>query len=428
MSEQSAAQPVWRSWLIIFISGGGALLSFLGGALAITTAGVGLATARIPGLQSQTLFNLAWASWLVGIFCIPAFVFSLREIRGKPLKTTGTRWYFLAASAGMVAWAAIVLIFKPVETSQLSLVFLPPLVVVATVLPLWWYLETGRRGLSLPSPSTGWGVISFSLIVTLPVILILELIVLVVALIVAGAYLSAQPGFTEMFTALQRMLSSPGFDFNSLAPLLENLSRQPAVLVGALVMISGIIPLLEEMFKPLAVWLLAGDRLTPAQGFYAGMLSGASFALWENLTALSTAGDGSGTAILAARVGTGLLHIVTAGMVSWGLASAWQSRRHIGRLIGAYLLAVLLHGLWNAAGLFTGIGPMLQVPVAAGSVAQTLETAALGVLIALVFINLLILLVANARLRPKPVNALVLEPSQVPSGPNPVNPPDRKDQ
>ena len=55
-----------------------------------------------------------------------------------------------------------------------------------------------------------------------------------------------------------------------------------------------------------------------AQGFVAGMLSGACFALYENLTALSAAGSGNGTTILLARVGTGLLHIVTAGMVGWG--------------------------------------------------------------------------------------------------------------
>jgi len=411
--DTSAARPVWRSWLILVISGGGALLSFIGGVLFFTGGGVGMTTARIPGLQSLTLFNLAWVMWLVGFLCLPGVVFSLLDLRGRQVKFLLKSKYFLAASLGMLVWVGLAFIFKPVETSQLSYLILPPLILAVTVLPLWWYVETGRRGLTLPSPSQGWGVISFSLVVTLPVILTLELIVLAVVLLIGGFYISAQPGFSQQFAELQRMLTNPNFDARSLIPMFAGLLQQPTIIFGSLVVVSGVIPLIEEMFKPLAVWLLAGDRLTPSQGFVAGMLSGACFALWENLTAMSASGDGNGTAILVARVGTGLLHIVTAGMVSWGLASVWQSGHKTGRLIGAYLLAVSLHGLWNAAGMLTGIGPMLQVPVDPGSVTRALETLAVGVLIALVIVNLTILLVTNAWLQPKtqPVNAGELSPA-----------------
>jgi RsiW-degrading membrane proteinase PrsW (M82 family) len=169
-----------------------------------------------------------------------------------------------------------------------------------------------------------------------------------------------------------------------------------------------VIPLIEELFKPLAMWLLAGDRLTPAQGFYAGMLSGACFALWENLTAISASGDGTGTAIVIARVGTGLLHIVNAGLVSWGMTSFWQSRRYLGRMIGMYILAVTLHGLWNASGVLTGVAPVLQIPVEAAPLTQAVETGGIVVLVLLVFALLGVLLFANARLRSRPAVAEVL--------------------
>src|SRR3990170_3480456 len=353
MSEQPAS-PVWRSWLLLILSGGGALMSFIGAGLLFVGGAFGMATTAIPGFQAVTVFNLAWGVLLVGILCIPAAVFSLLEIRGKPIRWQPKPKYFYLASAGLLVWGLLVFLFKPVETSSLAWLLLPPLVLAVTVLPLWWYIETGRRGLSLPSPAQGWGVISFSLMLTVPIILILELVVLGVVLVVAGAYVSSQRDFASKLADLQRMLAKNNVDPKAVADLFSGMLQRPGVVFGLLVVAAGVIPLIEELFKPLAVWLLAGDHLTPAQGFYAGMISGACFALWENLTALSTAGDGSGTFILVARVGTGLLHIVTSGLVGWGLASFWQSRRHLGRMLGMYFLAVTLHGLWNTAGVVSG--------------------------------------------------------------------------
>jgi hypothetical protein len=152
------------------------------------------------------------------------------------------------------------------------------------------------------------------------------------------------------------------------------------------------------------------------------MLSGACFALWENLTALSAAGDGSGTTIVIARVGTGLLHIVTAGLVSWGMTSFWRSRRYWSRMVGMYILAVTMHGLWNASGVLTGVAPMLQFPVEAAPLTQAVETGGVVVLVLLVFVQLGLLLFANARLRSKPaaVDAQVVQGSILEE--NSVNP------
>ena len=418
MSEQPAS-PVWRSWLLLILSGGGALMSFIGAGLLFVGGSFGLASTAIPGFQAVTVFNLAWGVLLVGILCIPAVVFSLLEIRGKPIRWQPKPNYFYLASAGLLVWGLLVFLFKPVETSSLAWLLLPPLVLAVTVLPLWWYIETGRRGLSLPSPAQGWGVISFSLMLTVPIILILELVVLGVVLVVAGAYVSSQPEFASLLADLQRMLANNNVDPQAVADLFSGMLQRPGVVFGLLVVAAGVIPLIEELFKPLAVWLLAGDRLTPAQGFYAGMLSGACFALWENLTALSAAGDGSGTTIVVARVGTGLLHIVTAGLVSWGMASFWQSRQYWKRMIGMYILAVTLHGLWNASGVLTGVGPMLQIPVEGALLTQAVETGAIVVLVTLVFVHLGLLLFANARLRSRPASVETIA-AQV-SDPRPTN-------
>lgn len=399
MPPQAQTGATWRSWLLLILSSIGAVLSFTGGALLLAVGGAALVSLPIPSLNTQSLFNFAWVMLLVGVLCLPAVVYSWLEVRGTPAPARTSRKLFLASSAGMLLWVLLLISFEAVETSQLAWLLLPPLVLLTAVLPLWWYIETGRRGLLPDPPARTWGIASFSLLFTLPVILTLELMLFGLILLIGGIYWSAQPGFAEQLSILDGLLSDPNLDPQILSDMLMGWLQQPGVVFGLLVVVAILVPLLEELFKPLAVWLFAGDDLTPAQGFTAGMISGACFALWENLTALSAAGDGSGTYILVARVGTGLLHIVTSGMVGWGLASFWRSRRHLWRMLGAYFLAVILHGSWNAAGVISGFAPQLQFPLEAANLFQVIQSSAIGLLIGLIIVNFAILMYANARLR-----------------------------
>ncbi len=50
------------------------------------------------------------------------------------------------------------------------------------------------------------------------------------------------------------------------------------MIFGVLAVISGIVPLIEEILKPIALWSLVGKDLTDQEGFVAGLLSGAGFA------------------------------------------------------------------------------------------------------------------------------------------------------
>jgi len=53
--------------------------------------------------------------------------------------------------------------------------------------------------------------------------------------------------------------------------------NNPFVLYTILALFSGFIPLVEEMLKPLAVWFLVSWRLSPSEGFTAGLISGLAF-------------------------------------------------------------------------------------------------------------------------------------------------------
>jgi len=138
--------------------------------------------------------------------------------------------------------------------------------------------------------------------------------------------------------------------------LLEGLGpflSQPFLIGGILVFASLVVPIIEEAVKPIGVWLLLGRRITPAAGFAAGALSGAGFALFENLL-LASGTDGWAT-LQVARLGTSIVHILATGLVGFALASAWQKKR-FGQLLGVYTGAVLLHGTWNAFSMFMTFG------------------------------------------------------------------------
>ena len=50
--------------------------------------------------------------------------------------------------------------------------------------------------------------------------------------------------------------------------------------------------------------------------------------------------------VVIARLGTTLVHILTAGLTGWALILAWREGRYI-RLGLTYLTAVAIHALWN---------------------------------------------------------------------------------
>ncbi len=134
--------------------------------------------------------------------------------------------------------------------------------------------------------------------------------------------------------------------------------QKPGVITGALLMVSGVIPFIEEIFKPLALWFLIPRKLTPREGFALGMVSGAVFALIESLGNLVNPLADMWSTVILGRLGTGLLHTLTSALVGWGIASAWTHRRVL-RMLLAYLGAVALHAVWNTFALLMGFSPLV---------------------------------------------------------------------
>jgi RsiW-degrading membrane proteinase PrsW (M82 family) len=179
-----------------------------------------------------------------------------------------------------------------------------------------------------------------------------------------------------------------------LAPYLSS----PLVLISLFLVLGLFTPLIEETIKPVIVWLLAKRLQGPSQGFALGVVSGAGFALVESLLASSTPGPGWGQ-LLAVRAGGGLMHIFASGLMGWGISSAWQGKSL--RLLGTYILSVMVHGLWNSAAIIIELGslqPYLNKSVSSKSL-DSFSLAGTIVLGLLVLLTLSALILINRKMR-----------------------------
>jgi RsiW-degrading membrane proteinase PrsW (M82 family) len=220
-----------------------------------------------------------------------------------------------------------------------------------------------------------------------------ELFAILVMVLLGIIYISMRPDLLQELMVLGEQLEQFRESPERALPLISPYLSQPAVLFTVLSFTAGIVPLIEELFKPVGVWLLAGRRLTAAEGFVSGLISGAGFALFENLAFTSTGAEWTVSVVL--RMGTGLLHILTAGLTGWALALAWSHRRYL-RLLVIFFCAVLLHAVWNGLALVTSVS-ILNLPPQID--AQTLANLAGVALIMITFVSFTILLGLNRALR-----------------------------
>jgi hypothetical protein len=129
------------------------------------------------------------------------------------------------------------------------------------------------------------------------------------------------------------------------------------------------------------------------------LICGGIFAFLESLGLFGTPFSGEWSAVVAARLGTGILHALASGLVGWAIVSAWNERKVV-RAGFVTLLAVFLHGLWNALAVIYGVSDYLQ-DGSGGRVGILYQVGKIGpyALAALTIIMLLFLILINRRLR-----------------------------
>lgn len=337
----------------------------LAAGLAMLGLGQRLAGVYAPAEALSTLM-LAMGFGLIGLVALPSAAFAFLRLAGRPASASPTvrRWlrpgllvftlpFLLAAGA----WVA--------QVDILSWAFLPLLHILAVCVSVFWLAYLATRDLPFGSPQRAWGVLASGVSLGPLLIFLTELAVIFSAGLLLAMWLSFQPGMEQEMASLAERLSSSGFDPAIMRNILLPYLARPWVIFSAFAFIAVLVPLIEELIKPIGVWLLAGRSLSPAEGFAAGALSGAGFALAETLASGAQAHDWA--YVIFARMGTSAVHILATALTGWALASAWRYGRYL-QLAVTYLGAVLLHGLWNG---LTILAISTDLPVPLGHVGLT---------------------------------------------------------
>lgn len=326
-----------------------AAVILLGLGLSLAVAGLAWRFDRSTSIISATPFFLMAAGLLMsGMLLLPSAGFALLRLIGYPQLFDRYKLDIPYLRPTLLFLLVPVILYTGhLINSQLpdwEWLLLPPIHVLAIGLPLLWLVFLGTRGLSSGSHQQTWGILGSGLALSPLLIMVAEIVAAGLFLVFGAFYLLGRPGLIEELSNLaQRLVEAPP-NPAVYQRLLEPVLQQPGIVYGVFVFIAVVVPLIEEALKPVGVWLLAGREISPSSGFAAGLLSGAGFALFESLAFTSNASQWS--LVASARIGTGVIHIVTAGLTGWALASAWQNGRYL-RLGLIYLTAVFLHASWN---------------------------------------------------------------------------------
>ena len=340
---QTRTSPKWLHYLNL-VWNGFASLAF--GLLAVLTLRSVLKDGLNPylGQVSNRAFYLwIYTSGFFALLALVGFIDSLRRITGKKKsnRPNSSRWLkfsiiFFPISLYLIwAWES--------STSLLDWIF-AILVFVGVLVPVVWITRIASSKLWGAHPGRSASLMSLTVSISTPFIMVVQ------GLVMAGFFMLLYITDTNVFTTAELSL-----DFEA---LLQS-SMLMFLLFCFLVLV---VPVIEELFKTLVVWPLLGMNISPREGYQAGLMSGAAFALFEGaLYAIQTASVAGNDWIffLLGRLGGTLIHIFNGGLIGWALATAWFKKEHL-KAVLAYLIAMIIHGLWNLIVFATQFVPISQ--------------------------------------------------------------------
>jgi hypothetical protein len=380
------------------------ILSMLGFLISLTTGGFVLAEllffdGSIPAVERLSLVSTASLAAFSALLHIPAFIFTLRDLRQKD-PATRQNSLFKPASKGMLLWLGVMAAGFFLSRDGSANLWLAPLTILGITLPVWWLVELARWGLPRSTGLREWGSLSMGLSISPFLIILIEIILFVAVGLFVFLVLSSQPGLLEDLAGIFQDLDFSQNDIESLEEIVFRLAQNP-LLASALLLVAGVVaPLVEELLKPMAIWFLLRHRLKPHEGFSLGLISGGAFTLLESAGLIRQIDPVDWLIAVGLRTATGVLHIGLSGFVGYSLARAWNEKQY-GRALLSLLIATGLHGAWNGLALVNGYATSLlpalqQSPLAGAAPALT------SALMIVIFISVILITISTGRkLRPQ---------------------------
>jgi len=197
-----------------------------------------------------------------------------------------------------------------------------------------------------------------------------EIVALLGLAMVAGLLISALPGGMETLQQLGERWSDPSSIISG------DILLEPAMLAFLFVLMSGFVPVIEEIGKVLAVGALAlARRPSRAQAVMWGLTCGATFSIYE--AAFGNPFSTSAAMVSVGRVGALLIHCCAVSLTALGLYE-WISQRRARWFFLSLGLSMSLHAAWNA--LAIALSAAMAMDAAAAGAAQVIILSALGLL------------------------------------------------
>lgn len=387
----------------------GSILQFgLSGVGAITLLSLSLGLAVMLGIRLWSglgeegsnpliLAQLVMLTSVLGILLLPSAGLALKRLLGRPVQGYPGWLRRLKPWPFLLIWPFVLLSGHLVLRSpnQVAWLIWPVIHLLAIGLPVWAVLSLTIRDLPAGVPQRQWGALAVGLVLAPAILIVLEGLAGVTMIMLIAISLGRNPELVQQLESLAVQLSGPPLAQQELVEKLAPILLQPGSFFMILTFIAGIVPLLEEIIKPAAVWLLIQRDLSPMGGFVVGALSGAGFALSESLAQAS--GMDGWVLIATARAGTAAVHIFTTALTGGALALAWRTGNYF-RLALAFLSAVVLHGLWNAFSTFLAFSELsLQGEALPFSVTLRTWAAYAPFVVAFLSVGSLLALVATRR-------------------------------
>lgn len=309
---------------------------------------------------------LAWASILAGIILLPTLLLSIYRLQDKPIPVWLSTNRSIISKVVMwliFAWPLIVFLgWWIASSSQAAAFLLGPINLLAAGLPILWIYHIAQWKLEAGSQLWKWRIFGFSLVITPVVTILVELLAMLLFFLAAGIWMtyrmSVDSSLEYTFMHIYNQVVLADGDLDVMLQLLESYLLQPSIIFWAAAIFGGIMPMIEEIIKPLAIWLLGGRDMTPRKGFIGGVLCGAGFTLMENILYATTYVVADDWLFMAVgRAGTGVIHMLASGLVGWGLAKSWRDGKWGFQGITT-LAAFFLHACWNVFSLVSGVIPL----------------------------------------------------------------------